>query len=647
VTGLPPAETLAAHLEWAEGSWLGFVFADHEGAVRSLAAQAAGGHAGARTVRPTTPQQLREGVPRLLEGPQASLTWVVACFDEAPPAEGEPPGPWWEASDWFLMRANERRQPLLDHLRGGLLVALPTAYRSRVPMAAPDLWSVRALVLDLPGAAPPTPTVPPVDRRIDVVMRRLAFQQRMRTDPWHACVQTQVVADRDRLLARVTAELPRLVVRPQPEGLWIGVEPGEPSPSIAVDLDSPLPPVGTHALPFPDVADALRDPLSAVDATLRTAAATWSQGWASETLELAERALSPVPGAVAGPDDDRRRATALELAARSRRELGDRATALDDLDEAVSLRRRLTALHGDDGPQRRRELARALSLRGQLLLEGPDPARARPDLEDALALRVELAQWSDDPENLAERALAHSLMADARVALAKGPEDLRAAEAACREALALRRRIVEAVDAPRHRRQLGLAWGRLARVLARQLHLREAEQAWMEAVATAADVAARADLPVHTVEESVARTQLAEVRWRRGDREGARREVELAIAQRRRLLADDPANARWAERLAVALGQGAQQALDDGDSDRALGWAEEAVTVGEQIVSATPSQLRGLALAHLRLGDVHAAARRDDDAKRSWGRARGLLPSLEAVSPSRADQVREALSLRG
>ncbi len=647
MTGLSPAETLAAHLEWAQGSWLGFVFADDEGAVRSLAAQAAGRHGSPRTVHPTTPQQLREGVPRLLEGPRASLTWVLACFDEAAPAEGEPPGPWWEASDWFLMRANERRQPLLDHLQGGLLVALPVAYRSRVPVAAPDLWSARALVLDLPAAAPPTTTVPPVDRRIDVVMRRLAFQQRMRTDPWHAAVQTQVAADRDRLLARVTSELPGLVVRSQQGGVWIGVEPGESSPSIAMDLDTPLPPEGTHALPFPDVAEALLDPLSAVDATLRTAAATWSQGWASETLELAERALSRMPGATAGPDDDRRRATALELAARSRRELGDRAKALDDLDEAVCLRRRLEALHGDDGPQRRRELARALSLRGQLLLEGPDPARARPDLEDALALRFDLAQWSDDPENLADRALAHSLLADARVALADGPEDLRAAEAACREALAIRRRIAEAVDAPRHRRQLGLAWGRLARVLARQLHLREAEQAWVEAVATAADVAARSDLPVHAMEESVARTQLAQVRWRRGDRQGARRDVELAMAQRRQLVADDPANARWAERLAVALGQGAQQALDDGDHDRAFAWAEEAVSIGEQLVAATPSQLRGLALAHLRLGDVHAAARRQAEARRSWGRARELLPALEAASPSRAAQVREALDLRG
>ncbi len=637
MSGLSPAEALEAHLAWSDGAWLGFVFAHGEDDVRALRRRVPGPD-GQQAFRPATPQQLREGVPRLLEGPGAPLTWVLACAVEPTP-------PWWEALDWFLMRANERRQPLLDHLGGGLLLVLPEAYRSRAPQAAPDLWSVRALVLDLPArpAAPPADP-PPVERRIDVLLRRLAFQQRMRSDPWHVRVRVRGPAHRARVGERVVAELPTLRVRSDGDDLWIGVPPGEPSPSLDVDLDEPLPP-DADGPEIPEVPTALDDPLAEVDGLLRTAAATWSQGWASETLELAERSLcildelSPV-----GPDADRRRATALELAARSRRELGDAVGALDDLSRAVPARRRLAGLHGDDGPQRRRELARVLSLRGQLLLEGPDPHRSRTDLEEALALRKELVAWSDDPESLAELALSHSLLADALGM--REPPDLPAVETACRSALALRRRVVQLADAPRHRRQLGLAWGRLGRILARQLHLAEAERAWTEAVAEAERVARGSSLPVHLVEESVARTQLASVRWQRGDREGARTEVERAIAQRRQLLADDPANARWAERLAVALGQAAQQALDEGDGPRALAWAEEAVEVGEPLAASTPSQLRGLALAHLRLGDVHASRGAIAEAERCWGDAEALLPALAARSPARAAQLRDALALR-
>ena len=632
---LSAVETLEAHLAWAQGSWLGFAFADDAGAVRQLA-EAVRSHApGANLLAPRTPQELREGVARLIDQPPAKLTWLVACFDLA--AE-----PWEEAADWFLMRSNERRQPLLDHLGGGLLIALPRAYRARVARAAPDLWSVRALVLDLPPSPAPLLPQPPVQRRIDALLRRLGFQARMRSDPWHAEIRARQETDRRQAARAIAAALPQLEVRMGPP-LRVGMPPGEAVASLQIDLDAPLPPEVHELAPDPTLEPS--DPLGSVDESLRTAAATWSQGWASETLELAERA---VEGLGEGrPDDDRRMASALELGARARRELGDPPGALEALHRAVHLRRRLLGLHGADRPQRQRELARALSLRGQVLLAGPRPTEAESDLQEALGLRTALAQWSDDPETLGELALSHSLLADLHVAIAAVPEDLRTAEAASREALALRRRIVDAVDATRHLRQLGLAWGRLGRILDRQVFLRESERAWSKAVQYAARVAAASALPVHTLEESVARTQLAAVRWRRGDRSGAREEVARGIAQRRRLLADDPANARWAERLAVALGQGAQQALDEGDLPQANTWAEEAVQVGEQLVPTTGPQLRGLALAHLRLGDVRSASSDHEGAAASWDEARRLVPALELHSAVRAEQLRQDLALRG
>jgi hypothetical protein len=47
------------------------------------------------------------------------------------------------------MRANERRERIFRHLSGGLVFAAPPEIKPRVRNAAPDLWSLRSLVLEL------------------------------------------------------------------------------------------------------------------------------------------------------------------------------------------------------------------------------------------------------------------------------------------------------------------------------------------------------------------------------------------------------------------------------------------------------------------------------------------------------------------
>ena len=150
MTGAEAGDTLASHLAWAEPPWLGFVFTPDLRALHALQRRV---DAAGRQVVPHTPQKLRSCLPRLLDASQeAGLVWVVAVHDESP---SQPPGPWTEALDWLLMRANERRQQLLAAVDGLLFVAHPSV-KARIREAAPDLWSVRSLVLELP-ASPPSP----------------------------------------------------------------------------------------------------------------------------------------------------------------------------------------------------------------------------------------------------------------------------------------------------------------------------------------------------------------------------------------------------------------------------------------------------------------------------------------------------------
>lgn len=47
-----------------------------------------------------------------------------------------------------MMRANQHRRSLSEHISGGLVMAGASAYKLRAALAAPDLWSIRALVLE-------------------------------------------------------------------------------------------------------------------------------------------------------------------------------------------------------------------------------------------------------------------------------------------------------------------------------------------------------------------------------------------------------------------------------------------------------------------------------------------------------------------
>jgi tetratricopeptide (TPR) repeat protein len=149
-----PADQLAVHVAWSEGPWLGFVFAPSDAAADQLREQALTQGPAVRCCRPRTPQGLRRALSELLDQPTPDhLVWLQAV-----PAPGDE-SPWTEAWDSVLLRANQQRQRLLDASSGWVFV-LPASAKVRTRESAPDLWSVRALTLEL-ADAPSAPLPPP------------------------------------------------------------------------------------------------------------------------------------------------------------------------------------------------------------------------------------------------------------------------------------------------------------------------------------------------------------------------------------------------------------------------------------------------------------------------------------------------------
>lgn len=146
---------LRQHTEWVEGFWLAWLFTGYEWLVheyeeRMLALLSERG-AFQIVLRPRTPEEVRTLLEEIFteKTRAASCVWVEILIADV---QGDRPGPWTEAWDWLMMRANERRGALSGHLSGGLIFAGAPPFKGRTAAAAPDLWSIRSLMLE---PAPP------------------------------------------------------------------------------------------------------------------------------------------------------------------------------------------------------------------------------------------------------------------------------------------------------------------------------------------------------------------------------------------------------------------------------------------------------------------------------------------------------------
>jgi tetratricopeptide (TPR) repeat protein len=144
-------QQIRKHTDWAEEFWLIFVFAPSGVGLKVLEERMSALLQSKQIVlSPDTPDELRELLPKLLQAPltEARCVWIDAVHRDISARRIEDDA-WAKAWDWFLLRANERREVLRSTLKGGLILAAPIALKSRFREAAPDLWSIRSLVVEL------------------------------------------------------------------------------------------------------------------------------------------------------------------------------------------------------------------------------------------------------------------------------------------------------------------------------------------------------------------------------------------------------------------------------------------------------------------------------------------------------------------
>lgn len=152
-------DRLRSQIELAEDAfWLGFLFSPSPRSVIVLRERVdwllRGQTRSLLLIKPETPDELRQVLRKLVddEAPtRADCTWVEAVRSDSPGAKEHP---WTDAWDELFLRANVRRDVLRERLHGGLVFAAAPEMKVRIREAAPDLWHVRSLVIDLGAVRP-------------------------------------------------------------------------------------------------------------------------------------------------------------------------------------------------------------------------------------------------------------------------------------------------------------------------------------------------------------------------------------------------------------------------------------------------------------------------------------------------------------
>ena len=578
---------LQQHAEWSDPPWVAFVFTSSTATARSLqdemAAWLTTRDQTQRVLRPRTPQELREALPWLLaESPSATgCVWIEAVHMDVPTPPGSPPGPWTEAWDSLMLRANTRREQILKRLLGGLVFVGVPERKPRIREAAPDLWSIRTLVLQPepivmagPALSPPRPAH---DRR-----------DKEGTDMARAA------------LARASA----IAERARQDG------------SGAME-------------------DSVRR--TRIHANLKAIEALLQQGWISEAAPLAEDLLVLTVAHDAEKPGGKRSvwlASAWEYQSTVLRDQGDLLAADAALRKALALRETLVDVPPPTRSQRQSDLARTWSLIGGLALAHGNLDDALPALQKSRDLRRELVEWSDDPESVSELAMSQSFLGDLH--LSRG--ELNAARQCFEDALEIRRDLAGSHNAHRFVRYLSIAWGRVGLVSHRLGNLALARAAYQQAWTLARDLSQTDPGNVAwRMEASIAASRWADLALADKDLDLAEEAFAHSLKIRSRLVSEDPENNRWKEYLAVGLGRMSKIFRARGDTQRAERYATRAASLSDVLVAAMPESgraHRGRATAWLRLLRIRLETQDAAGAQQARGTIMDAIQQLRRLGAS-------------
>ena len=445
-------QILRRQIEFASGFWLGFIFCPSPRPVAALRRRVEQIYRlralPVRLLRPTAPEELREMLLRVLEpeSVEAGCIWVEAIHLDASTFTDDEPGPWAAGWDWTLMRTNEHREVLRRRLNGGLVYAVPPQWKPRTRNAAPDLWSIRSLVLDPPAS---TGGLRDAGRR-GAVERESAVLDSLS----NAAIDVDFALAEARRIEGKTKYDPRSharVLLRAVEGLLARDRTGEAVETarraLGILRDAPDPGrLLAEALVCAGKAERADGDVAAAESHLDEAVNLWKRildrdGESPQTL----RDLSVSLGRFGDV----------------RRESGALATATEAFEESLALFRRLLKAYGET-PQALRDLSVSLGRLGDVRHESGDLTAATEAFEESLALRRRLLEaYGETPQGLRDLSISLERIGDVRCASG----DLAVAVAAFEESLALARRLLEAYgETPQGLLDLSVSLDRLGNI---------------------------------------------------------------------------------------------------------------------------------------------------------------------------------------
>ncbi len=539
-------QTLRQHDEWAKGFWLAWVFTDHPPTADELRRRLAAG--GTRPMRVFDLAGATD-VPAILRGlladdpaPQGHVWVRCSGATGGPDARADQRQAWTE----LHLRLNERREALRQRLPAGLVLAGPAGFKAAAREAAPDLWSIRSLVLE---AEPPVPfplqsdTRPerpePLRAPASAKLARRALQRALRAEDRAA----EAVA-RTRLAqawldegapAEARTEAARAVERAA-----AGADKARALGVLAEAEDQ----LGDHSAALAHYRQALQDAgdaggSDAVWWAVQAARIARDAGRPADALSLGQDAVRRARPL--GPDHTRELAVALYALGRAHRDLGDLDAARDAFTESLGLRRRLRDTLGDS-PQVLRDLSIGLDGLGKVSRELGDLNAARQAFTESIQLSRQLRDTLGDTPQVI-RDLSIGLENLGRTAHELG--DLDAARQALAESIELAR-LLRAThgDTPLVIRDLSVGLDYAGKLSLDLGDLDGARQAFTESIQLSRQLRDKlGDTPQVIRDISVGLDNLGRVAGDLGDLDAARDAFTESLALRRQLrdaLGDTP-----------------------------------------------------------------------------------------------------------
>ena len=675
-------QRLRQQLEFADGFWLGFLFSPHPGVTRTFRRRTEtflrGRLLPLNPLVAETAEEIPDLLPQLFGVAESEdhppLVWIEAAGVDLAGAGGRGPAPWARAWDDLLLRLNERRERLRRHLRHGLILVGHPDMKPRTRNAAPDLWSIRSLVLE---PQPPTALSPYPGGLADKEQERnkdltrpvphdgsYAAHQRVAEAGEISERRARKLVREDRppieLLRLAAADLDAGRVGDAIDRAAAAIEQLETAPE-----ESEVDRAAVYALlAYAERIDG--DPAAAADHMQRAVdllphrsdrrALLWldflgemaeSRGDNAERRRIREDLLARSRERNGlldnAPEALRDLSISLDRAGDLYRDMGLLQEAREVYEESLALTRRLLEEIGDS-PQALRDLSVSLHRAGDLYRNLGLLREAREAYEESLAIsRRLLEEIGDSPQAL--RDLSVSLNRAGNLYRDLGL--LQETQEAYEESFAITRRLLKEIGAsPQALRDLSVSLdnaGDLYRDLGR---LQEAREAYEESLAISRRLLEEiGDSPQALRDLSVSLARAGDLYRDLGFLQEARQAYDESRATRRRLLEKIGESPQALRDLSVSLENAGELYRDLGLLEEAREAYKESLALARRLleeIGESPQVLRDLAVGLAHVGDL-SRQEEPENALRSYLEAAGLLERVlelqEEVPRSRADLI--------